>query len=82
MLDDADVFYYEAFQILTHSRQIGMGGALPIPLSEVEVLMRLYQIPTAERIGFVRIIRAIDLTYLELIEQRRTKGMPHGGIKT
>jgi len=57
-----------------------MGGALPIPLSEIEVLMRLYQIPRCDRLSFVRIIRAADLTYLELIEKRRPKGVVNGRI--
>lgn len=59
-----------------------MGGALPIPLSEIEVLMRLYQIPKGDRLSFVRIIRAADLAYLELLEKRRSKGVVNGRVQT
>lgn len=65
--------FYEAFKILTHSRPIGFGGPLPLTLVEMEAYLRLYQIHPSEWVAFVRLMRVIDLTYLELFDKAKPK---------
>lgn len=64
-------FYYDAFATLTHSRPIGFGGPLPIPLAEIECFTRLYDIPQYERVAFVTVLRRIDMRYLDLVSSRK-----------
>ena len=57
--------------MLTHSRTIGFGGPLPIPLVEVECFTRLYSVPDYERVAFVKVLRRLDMGYLDLIDKRK-----------
>lgn len=56
--------YWEAFYVLTHSRQVGFGiGA--IPLSEIDAYLRLYGIDDPEeRDELVFFIREMDMEFL------------------
>jgi hypothetical protein len=57
---------YEAFHILSSSRPVGMGGASPIPISEIESYMRIFEITEMhEKKFFIYRIRLIDHLYLE-----------------
>lgn len=72
-VEDYSAFYYDAFQTLTHSRSIGFGGALPIPLCEMDAFIRLHAVPQTVWVEFVRIIRSIDLGFLNLLDTRKQK---------
>lgn len=72
-VEDASLRYYEAFQFLTHGRPIGFGGPLPIQLVEMEAYIRLYGIPTHEWVAFIKIMRVIDIGYLDLFEKAKPK---------
>ena len=57
---------YEAFHVLSSSRPVGMGGASPIPISQIESYMRIFGITElAEKKFFMQRIRLIDHLYLE-----------------
>lgn len=75
-VEEQSEFYYESFQVLTHSRPIGFGGPLPVPLAEIECFMRLYDVFDFERVAFVKVFRRIDLAYLELIDKRKKNTLP------
>ena len=71
-MEDRPVLYrdlrqdYEAFHVLSSSRHIGMGGASPIPISQIESYMRIFEITDlAEKKFFIYRIRLIDHLYLE-----------------
>lgn len=72
-VEDTAMRYYEAFQFLTHGRPIGFGGPLPIPLVEMDAYIRLYEVPQYERVAFIRLMRVIDLGYLDLFEKAKPK---------
>lgn len=56
---------WNAFQLLTASRPLGMGGVGPIPLTEIEAYCRMYQVDDLdEREQLVTMIRALDSVYL------------------
>lgn len=65
--------YYQAFMLLNGSRQIGVSGALGIPLSEVEAYCRLAEIPTTERFAFVRVVVQFDEAFLGLLDKRKSR---------
>lgn len=71
-LTEESIEWYQAFQHLTYTRPAGMDGALPISLTEIEAYCRIMEISLEERAAFVRIIRRIDLQWLELLHNRKT----------
>lgn len=54
--------YVEAFAVLNAGRSAGM-TANPIPLTEMEAYIRLYQV--ADIVRFIRLIRAMDKAYMD-----------------
>lgn len=72
VLDEAQE-WSEAFYYLTASRPMGMDGPIPIPVSEVDAYCRLIGTPQLERQAFLRMIRRLDIGYLELIEKQRSQ---------
>lgn len=73
--DDA-AYWYETFHQLTTSRPASMGGALPIPITEIEAYCRMAQVPEPDRWDFLRIVRHIDLAFLNAMEQRKAITLP------
>ena len=49
LLDDA-TYWFEAFPALTFSRPAGMGGPLPIPITEIEAFCRVTDVPEPDRL--------------------------------
>jgi len=49
-----------------------MGVLLPIPLTEIEAYCRLADVPAGERLAFARLIRQVDLGFLELLDKKKT----------
>lgn len=64
--------YYQAWQTLSISRPVGMGGPLPIPLSEVETYCRMAAVPLYERLAFARVMRRVDGAFLDLIDSQKS----------
>jgi hypothetical protein len=59
-------WYLEAFYDLSRGRQITMGGAGPIPLSEILAYMQMFEITDLdERASFLRTMGRLDAVYLE-----------------
>jgi hypothetical protein len=78
-ISEESIGWYQAFQHLTYTRPAGMDGALPILLTEIEAYCRIMEIAIEERAGFVRIIRRIDLQWLEMLHNRKTKTITQPG---
>jgi hypothetical protein len=53
-----------------------MGGAMPIPLVEIEAYCRMAGIEAADRFEFLRVIRLVDLLFLDAIAKRKTITLP------
>jgi len=72
--------YYEAYSTLNGSRQIGMNGAGPIPLSEIDAYTRLYGITDQdEKEKYVTMINALDSAYLKFYAaKQKTERRTHG----
>jgi hypothetical protein len=83
-MEDRPVLYrdlrqdYEAFHVLSSSRPIGMGGASPIPISQIESYMRIFEITDLrEKKFFIHRIRLIDHIYLDWqADKRKSKEGP------
>lgn len=59
-------WYLEAFYTLSRGRQITMGGAGPIPLSEMLAFTQLYKLATIEeRARFIDVMCLLDGVYLD-----------------
>lgn len=71
-LDDETIFYYVAWQALSGSRSVGLGGAMSILLTEIEAYCRLALVPITERLSFARIIRRADMEFLCLMDSRKS----------
>ena len=56
--------FLEAFDELGTDRQIGFGGAGPIPYSSIRAWMEEHGMTTAERWTFRRVVRSLDAVYL------------------
>jgi hypothetical protein len=69
-LDEFLIPYWKAFQVLSSSRQIGMGiGA--IPLTEIEAYMRIYGIEDQEeREDMVYLIGEMDRVFIEYCNKK------------
>lgn len=63
--------YLDAFWLLNTSRPVGFGLGY-IPLSEVEVFCRMFDIADAQ--GFVIVIRHLDRIYIEYQRERQKDG--------
>ena len=63
--------YLEAFSVLCGARATGLGGPLPIPLSEIESYCRLTGWREPESVAeLVAVIQAMDAAYLEVTAAR------------
>ena len=63
--------YVEAYNLLSASRQSGLGGPQAISLGEIEAFCRLFGWREAEElVDLVEIIQAMDAAYLEVATQR------------
>ncbi len=64
----------EAFEVLCGSRGLGLGGPLPIPLSEIESYCRLTGWREPDEVAeLVAIIGALDAVYLDAMAHRRAR---------
>lgn len=62
--------YYRAFQVLSSSRMIGMGGASAIPISEIVAYFALCEVRDPdEREAYVKMIQALDSAYLQKVNK-------------
>ncbi|MGQ0664603.1 MAG: phage tail assembly chaperone [Pseudomonadota bacterium] len=80
-LGAGDLAYWDAFNALSGSRPFGpLGGAGPIPFSELAVWLRFEGIDDAdEREEYLMLIRAMDDEYLKHVNKPPTKAdNPHG----
>lgn len=56
---------YAAFQMLSNSRPVGMGGVGPIPISEMLAYFETFEIhDPEERETYITMIQALDSVYL------------------
>lgn len=69
-----NVWVWEAFMILTGSRQWTMGGAAGIPFSEIRAWMEWQHIVGEESEEFATLIRELDGKYLELTNKTSVQG--------
>jgi hypothetical protein len=64
--------YFVAFTALNASRQMGMDGPGPIPISEVYAYCGMFNITSySERFDMFRFISVCDGTYLKKLEVKR-----------
>lgn len=57
-------YFYDAFQILTNSRPVGMGAVLPIPLSEIKAYLEITEVRDIEdRVTFIKMMQSLDAVY-------------------
>lgn len=70
-LDSRQVGYFNAYQQVAGSRRVGMGGPLPIPVSEVRAYFELYKIHDVEIIETIHDrINFLDGVYLEHVAKQ------------
>lgn len=66
------VIYWEAFQTLSASRQIGLGiGAIPI--TEIVAYSTELGLEGEERADMLRFVRALDDEYIAVMNEKQTK---------
>jgi hypothetical protein len=66
VLDFRQSYYYNTYQSLSRSRNAGMGGAMPIPVSEILAFCNLFYIAQLnERERIFRYVNSLDNAYLE-----------------
>jgi len=74
--------YYRAFQTLSTSRPTGMGGVGAIPLSEMMAYFALSEIRDPdERETYVKMIQALDSTYLTHMNKKSEDAASSSGKK-
>lgn len=70
-LDYRQAYYYSAYQCMSRSRNAGMGGALPIPVSEILAYCELFYIAQLdERARLFRYVNSLDNAYLDWAAER------------
>lgn len=68
---------YRAFQMLSASRPVGMGGVGAIPLSEIAVYLDLFEVHDFdERDAYITMIQALDSVYLKHMAQKASESAP------
>lgn len=74
-LDFRQQWYYTAYQSISRSRSVGMGGPLPVPVSEILAYCQLFYIAKLnERERLFRYINSLDNAYLDYVgEQSKSK---------
>jgi hypothetical protein len=60
----------DAFAVLSFSRSNGFNLGF-IPLTEIAAYCKMFEVEDLER--FIRLIRAMDVTYIESVEERNKK---------
>lgn len=72
-----DAPYMDAFYALNASRANGMGGAEPIPISEVLAYLQLVGIASiSARAKYLRLIQKLDATYLKHHAEKSAQHTP------
>jgi hypothetical protein len=61
--------YYQMFETLINSRDLGMGIGY-IPISEMNEVLNLYQVDSEERAYAVKMIQALDSVYVQHLRER------------
>ncbi len=62
--------YYRAFNALSSSRQVGMGGVGPIPMSEMAAYFEVFEVrDLEERDTYITMIQALDSVYLKHVNK-------------
>lgn len=70
---------YEAFQKLSSSRPLGMGGAGSIPISEISAYCALYRMEDLDDVDrFVTMIKALDSEYLQWMHDKSSTSTGSG----
>jgi hypothetical protein len=73
-LDQRQVYYYNAYQQMSRSRSAGMGGALPIPVTEILAYCELFYIAQLdERERIFRYVNRLDDAYLAHVAEKTKK---------
>lgn len=74
-LDVRQVYFYNAYQSISSSRNFSMSGALPIPLTEIRAYCELYKIHDVEIIEALHErISFLDGVYLaHVAEEQKSK---------
>lgn len=63
--------WMQSFDVLSNSRQYGMGGALPISIESMAAYCSLFEISTLdEREQFIRVIQRLDHAFLALTAEK------------
>ena len=74
VLDDRQAYYYSAYQAISGSRQVGMGGPLPIPVSEILAYCDLFYIAELNaRERLFKYLKRLDNTYLDHVAEKSKK---------
>ena len=76
LLEAAD-YWYGTFHELTYSRPSGMGGIEAPPITEIEAYCRIASIRNPWE--FFRMMRRIDLAYMNAVQGRSTITLPQPG---
>lgn len=77
-LDLRQVWYYNAYQAMSRSRNAGAAGALPIPVSEILSYCELFYIAQLEeRARLFRYVNRLDEAYLDhAAEKAKSRNSP------
>lgn len=76
-IEQANIFYLEAFEVLSASRGYGMAGALPVNLADITAYCWLFEISgLEERSKFVRYMQHLDCIFLTLQSDVQESAMP------
>jgi len=77
VLDHRQAYYYVAYQAMARSRNAGMAGALPIPVSEILAYCELFYIAQLdERARLFRYVNRLDNAYLDWAAERSKSNSP------
>ncbi len=77
VLDFRQSYYYNAYQSIARSRNAGMAGPLPIPVSEILAYCNLFQIVKLdERERIFRYINCLDNAYLDHAAEKSKANSP------
>lgn len=66
-----NIMVWQAFSVLSGSRQFGMGGAAPIPFSETRCYLEWMQLDRDTEEDWLYLIQAMDTIYLEETHKKK-----------
>lgn len=73
--------YYKAFNLLSTSRQLGMGAAGAIPMSEMMAYFEVFEVHDLdERETTITMIKALDSVYLKHVNKKSEEIKPKGKV--